>query len=123
MNVFFGGYGNGKPSSDRVNEATHLFFWRHSNILRPAGLWVFWDESPTTVDDCLGVVDPSQACQSSNTLVNVPASYHNGAGGLAFADGHAEIKKWKVPTTLQGGYSIYGGADYDWLAARTTYAK
>ncbi len=26
---------------------------------------------------------------------NNAASYHNGAGGLAFADGHAEIHKWK----------------------------
>jgi prepilin-type N-terminal cleavage/methylation domain-containing protein/prepilin-type processing-associated H-X9-DG protein len=123
MNVFFGGYGDGKPSSDRVNETTHYFFWRHATIMRPTGLWVFWDESPTTVDDCLGVVDPSVAYQSSKTLVNCPASYHNNAGGLSFADGHAEVKKWKVATTLQGGYSIYGGADYDWLAARTTYPK
>ena len=24
-----------------------------------------------------------------------PASYHNGAGGLSFADGHSEIHKWQ----------------------------
>jgi prepilin-type processing-associated H-X9-DG protein len=25
----------------------------------------------------------------------MPASYHNGAAGFAFADGHSEIHKWK----------------------------
>ena len=28
-------------------------------------------------------------------LVNLPASYHNGASGVTFADGHAEIHKWR----------------------------
>ena len=27
-------------------------------------------------------------------MVDFPASYHNGAGGLSFADGHAEIRRW-----------------------------
>jgi prepilin-type processing-associated H-X9-DG protein len=30
---------------------------------------------------------------------DVPASYHNGAGGLSFVDGHAEIKRWLDPRT------------------------
>jgi prepilin-type processing-associated H-X9-DG protein len=25
---------------------------------------------------------------------DLPASYHNRAGGLSFADGHAEIRRW-----------------------------
>ena len=32
-------------------------------------------------------------------MIDVPASYHNGAGGLSFADGHAEIHKWLDPRT------------------------
>src|SRR6185436_11827378 len=27
-------------------------------------------------------------------MLNWPASYHNKAGGLSFADGHSEIKRW-----------------------------
>jgi prepilin-type processing-associated H-X9-DG protein len=27
-------------------------------------------------------------------IVDVPATYHNGACGFAFADGHSEIHKW-----------------------------
>jgi len=34
-------------------------------------------------------------------MIDVPASYHNEAGGLGFADGHAEIHKWLDPRTKQ----------------------
>ena len=33
-------------------------------------------------------------------IVDYPASYHNGAGGFSFADGHSEIKKWNDPRTI-----------------------
>jgi prepilin-type N-terminal cleavage/methylation domain-containing protein/prepilin-type processing-associated H-X9-DG protein len=32
-------------------------------------------------------------------MIDVPASYHNGAGGISFADGHAEIHRWLDPRT------------------------
>ena len=31
--------------------------------------------------------------------IDLPAFYHNGAAGLSFADGHAEIKRWRDPRT------------------------
>ncbi len=37
--------------------------------------------------------------QSARTIVDYPSSYHNGAGGLSFADGHAEIHRWLDPRT------------------------
>ncbi len=123
MNIFFAGRGNDKPYSARVNESTHYFFAKASAIIKPTGLWVLWDESPGTIDDCEGVVDVSAAYQSSKLLVNSPASYHNRAGGLSFADGHAEIKRWAGPGVFEGKYNAIGDRDYDWLAARTTYAK
>ncbi len=123
MNIFFGGKGDGSPASTRVNTSTHHFFAKASSILKPAGLWVLWDENPGTVDDCYGVVDVSAAYQSSKLLVNSPASYHNKAAGLSFADGHAEIKRWFGPGVFEGKYNTFGDKDYDWLAERTTYAK
>jgi prepilin-type processing-associated H-X9-DG protein len=59
----------------------------------------------------------------------MPASYHNGSGGLSFADGHAEIKGWKDARTklpLRPGEIIpYGrpsgnNADIIWLQQRAT---
>jgi prepilin-type processing-associated H-X9-DG protein len=31
---------------------------------------------------------------SPNVMINWPAYYHNRAAGLAFADGHSEIRRW-----------------------------
>src|SRR5437016_13697662 len=31
---------------------------------------------------------------------DIPASYHNGACGFSFADGHAEIRKWKSASSI-----------------------
>jgi prepilin-type processing-associated H-X9-DG protein len=35
----------------------------------------------------------------SAQFTDFPASYHNGAAGFSFADGHGEIKKWLDPRT------------------------
>jgi len=29
-----------------------------------------------------------------STIIDFPASFHNGAAGFSFADGHAEIHRW-----------------------------
>jgi prepilin-type processing-associated H-X9-DG protein len=34
-------------------------------------------------------------------MIDVPASNHGGAGGLSFADGHAETHMWKDARTKQ----------------------
>jgi prepilin-type N-terminal cleavage/methylation domain-containing protein/prepilin-type processing-associated H-X9-DG protein len=59
-------------------------------------------------------------------------SYHNGAGGLSFADGHAEIKRWLDPRTMpplrkDSNWLLAAGAipspnnqDIVWLQERAT---
>ena len=32
-------------------------------------------------------------------IIDYPASYHDGAAGITFMDGHAEIHKWLDPRT------------------------
>jgi prepilin-type N-terminal cleavage/methylation domain-containing protein/prepilin-type processing-associated H-X9-DG protein len=85
-------------------------------------LFVFVDENPNTINDGYFVCDPNQL----NSWVDAPASFHNNAGGLGFADGHAEIKKWKDASLLgtktqnfpaQPGYYD----DLRWLQDRSTY--
>jgi hypothetical protein len=65
-------------------------------------------------------------------LVDVPASYHNQAGGINFADGHSEIKKWLDPRTtpkLKKGVELTLGIpspnnkDIIWLQERSTGRK
>jgi prepilin-type N-terminal cleavage/methylation domain-containing protein/prepilin-type processing-associated H-X9-DG protein len=61
----------------------------------PAETWVFVDEHPDSINDA-GLFSPYLA-----EWVDLPASYHNGACGFAFADGHSEIHKWRMTTTKQ----------------------
>jgi len=90
--------------------------------------WVFIDENPDAIDDGYFVCDPNRP----NTWVNVPATYHNGAGGISFADGHAEIKRYRDPKVLaykdaSGGWINLGGGDdlgdLRWLQQRSTAVK
>ena len=74
---------------------------------------VFLDEHPDSINDPQFAVQMAQT-GSSATIVDFPASYHNGAGGFSFADGHAEIHKWIgrtiQPTIVNGGVSLGNGS-------------
>ena len=56
----------------------------------PAQTWVFLDEHPDSINDA-GFFNPK-----GYQWVDMPATYHNGACGFAFADGHSEIHKWRT---------------------------
>ena len=95
------------------------------NKLSPSMAWVFMDENPWGIDDPSMICDPN--CPK---WINYPATYHGGAGGMAFADGHAEIHKWRDPLVLNlktapGAWPAYtaGIGDGPWLQARTTVKK
>jgi prepilin-type N-terminal cleavage/methylation domain-containing protein len=97
----------------------------------PAGTWLLIDEREDSINDGFFVVDmlgyPDNP--GSIMLVDFPASYHNGAGGLNFADGHSEIHKWVDPRTtptlkrgveLTLNISSANNRDIIWLQERTT---
>lgn len=84
-----------------------------------ADTWVFIDEHPDSINDA-GFFNPR-----NNNWIDLPASYHNNAGGLAFADGHSEIHKWisSVPTPIRfqnfGGKTVPSSdVDKSWLSYR-----
>jgi prepilin-type processing-associated H-X9-DG protein len=64
---------------------------------------------------------------------NLPASYHNGACNLSFADGHSESRKWVDPAMLKPILKddyIYKetqvhtsptGADYQYMMQHASY--
>ncbi len=70
-----------------------------------ANAYVFIDEHPDSLNFGDFAVAMNDGIPDSGLyMIDVPASSHNGAGGLSFADGHAEIHKWlnsqtKVPVT------------------------
>lgn len=66
----------------------------------PAKTFVFLDEREDSINDGYFVVDMAGYPTTTMRLVDYPASYHNHAAGLAFADGHSEIHKWLDPRTV-----------------------
>jgi len=86
----------------------------------PSKAFFFIDENPNTINDGYIVVDLLQ----KDHWVDTPASYHNGAGGLSFCDGHSEIKKWHDSQLLNATKTDISAdpnsPDWAWLAERAT---
>jgi prepilin-type N-terminal cleavage/methylation domain-containing protein/prepilin-type processing-associated H-X9-DG protein len=122
-NAYVGGIGNVGFGAG----STFYHYTKQSHIIRPrpVDLWVFIDECPGTINDPAFVCDPGRP----NEWVDIPAAYHNNAGGLSFADGHAEIRKWRDPTVTLLNSPIFTAArenppnDLRWLQERTTARK
>src|SRR5207302_11464926 len=57
-------------------------------------LYVLLDEHPDSIN-AGGFANMMPKSPATAKIIDFPASYHNGAAGLSFADGHAEIKMWK----------------------------
>ena len=111
---------NGDSWYTALIERTWWTFRKMSQIQNPTKMFVFIDEREETVDDGYFLV----TLEDNKTWGNLPAVYHNGAGGLGFADGHAEIKKWRDPQTLlKGTGTRVAPNDVPWIQERTSVKK
>jgi prepilin-type N-terminal cleavage/methylation domain-containing protein/prepilin-type processing-associated H-X9-DG protein len=89
----------------------------------PANLWLFLDENSYSINDGYFLDFPNDT-----GWVDCPASYHLGACGMSYCDGHAEIKLWKDPTVLNwrttgqspGDPLGTQTPDFLWFGQRTT---
>ena len=96
----------------------------------PSMVWVLLDEHPDSINDAAFANQMVTADKLSTAhIIDFPASYHNGACGFSFADGHSEIKKWKdgrtiAPVKYTGTLSLNvaspNNKDVLWFAERTT---
>jgi len=95
MLAFMGGRGNGQPIG--YGTEGYQVYKKFSNITAPgpAKTFVFLDEREDSINDGMFVVNMQNYPGHAVELVDSPGSYHGGSGGLSFADGHAEIHKWK----------------------------
>jgi prepilin-type N-terminal cleavage/methylation domain-containing protein/prepilin-type processing-associated H-X9-DG protein len=97
------------------------------NAPSPTDAFVFIDEREDSIDDAFFGVN-MMGTNTSETLVNLPASYHNGCGNLSFADGHAMTKKWVDgrtkpplnPGTGIGMIATPNNPDVEWLQSHCT---
>jgi prepilin-type N-terminal cleavage/methylation domain-containing protein/prepilin-type processing-associated H-X9-DG protein len=98
-------------------------YFKSTEFTTPASIYVFLDEHPDTINDGFYMNRWDEAIWG-----NLPASYHNGAANLSFADGHIENHRWKVADTIRpavrggagGGFAASPTTDFQWLKEHTS---
>lgn len=105
MNNWVGGPGWNNSGNWRPQSSTGWRTYLKSSDMTdpgPSSTFVFLDEREDSINDGYFVVDMAGYANQPNRwkIVDYPASYHNRAGGMSFADGHSEIKVWKDPRTM-----------------------
>ncbi len=128
MNAFVGDTtGNGGVLSSQWWQ-----FLKTTDFRNPTEIFVFLDEHPDSINDGWYVFCTAADPAERTAWSDLPASYHNGAAGFSFGDGHSEIKKWLVETTRRqvkrntADFPVSVGAnqaDIQWVSERTTYHK
>jgi len=92
----------------RSNSMSQVFDWgrwlpgskcrvyaRSAQIVNPVKTWVLLDEHPDSINDAACAVEFAEPTATSARIIDYPASFHNGASGLSYADGHSDIHRWK----------------------------
>jgi prepilin-type N-terminal cleavage/methylation domain-containing protein/prepilin-type processing-associated H-X9-DG protein len=106
---------------------------RLANIQVPTQTWVMIDEHPDSINDAACAIQMVEDSATSGNIIDFPASYHNGAAGLNFADGHSEIHRWKgnkikAPVKYNNNLALNVPAgdslqDLKWWSRNTTVAR
>ena len=101
-------------------------FYKDTELTQPGPsmTYVLIDENEKSINDAFFVCDPTKP----NWWQDVPATRHGYAGGLSFADGHAEIRRWRDgtvlnPPQLNGFTGDLNSDDSSWLEQRSTTAS
>jgi prepilin-type N-terminal cleavage/methylation domain-containing protein/prepilin-type processing-associated H-X9-DG protein len=105
-------------------------FLKISDVPQPSNILLMLDEHPDSINDAYYDINNPDPTIISSEWGDLAASYHNGAAGFSFADGHSEIHKWVCPSTIRpvnpnGGYEgnpipANQQTDYRWVAQRTS---
>ena len=138
MNHLFGRFSTSLRFQDNPDDPTiygqswgvtgYRQFLKQSNVPKPSKTWLFIDEHADSINDGFFINNPTVS-----NWQDIPASYHNGACGFSFADGHSEIKKWMSGTSkylkVQFSYPATktfdadGGKDFRWYLERTGFVN
>lgn len=94
MNAMVGDAGVISMSGSNTNNPGYAQFFSDAAIPNPSEIFVFLDEHPDSINDGY-FIDKAYVSK----WYSLPASYHNGAAALSFADGHSELHRWVNNTT------------------------
>ena len=125
MNAMVGDAGAFMDGEDNRNNPDYHQFRRASEFISASETFVFIEEHPDSIND--GYFLNRAANPEWNDL---PASWHNGAANLAYADGHSEPHRWvnavtRKPSRPDGAnlpIALAEGerSDFYWLLRRTS---
>jgi prepilin-type N-terminal cleavage/methylation domain-containing protein/prepilin-type processing-associated H-X9-DG protein len=135
MNVYLGGFAGG-PSGVLPMDG-QIIYLKYSQLNRPGAdrIFVFVDEREDANSWANFFVDMEGYSPNNSgayKLYDLPGSYHGNAGGLSFADGHSEIRKWvdgRTTPPIKSEESIFDGTtgvsspgnrDVSWLQDHAT---
>jgi len=128
MNAMVGNAGAFTSGGTNVNVPGYRQFFRLAQIPQPSRIFVFIEEHPESINDGYFLNRPW-----TNVWNDLPASYHDGAANLAFADGHVEKHRWQsastkaparpTPGLLPRAVSEAEDADFDWLMEHTSIRR
>ena len=94
----------GGPHWRPVRDPVWRVYRKGSDMVNPgpSQTFVLADERADSINDGSFLVDMTgyPDAPSGAQMVDFPASYHNGAGCFTFADGRAEIKRWRDARTM-----------------------
>jgi prepilin-type processing-associated H-X9-DG protein len=98
MNFWMGGVDGGD-----YGRANGTVFRKLSNMKSPgpSQFIVLLDERHESINDGLFLITMTGYPNTPAGLADFPAIYHGGASGVAFADGHSEVHRWKDAVTLK----------------------
>ncbi len=104
MNLWVGGFGG--EDAGFSGAGVWRVYLRASDMVDPGPTrtFIFLDMREDSIDignfatDMRGWPDKPQ----QTGFFDYPAGYHNRAGGLSFADGHSQIRRWIDPRTTPG---------------------
>jgi len=111
MNCYFGPYNPTFKSDANVFFPSYRQFIKLSTVINPVDRFVTLDEHPDSIND--GFFDNDSNIATIQHWNDLPASYHDGACGFGFADGHSEIHKWRsthvtiLPVRLTPGFQVF----------------
>jgi prepilin-type N-terminal cleavage/methylation domain-containing protein/prepilin-type processing-associated H-X9-DG protein len=86
--------------------------------LKPTEAVVFLDERPESINDGW-----FRSPTKTGEVKDLPAIYHgNASSSFSFADGHAELHRWRTLPfiALTASATLAGNSDIEWLYAHTT---
>ena len=128
MNGMVGDAGESLQQGVNVNNPEYVQFLTLGSIPKPASIFVFLEEHPDSLNDGYFLNRPDDS-----EWTDLPASTHEGAGVLSFADGHVEIHAWvnrqtKRPAEPDGAalplvLAPDERSDFDWLAEHTSIER